>query len=134
MKSAIPPVEQMQQAARCAQSFSALRAAVFMRGDGPQKPVQCGKRFPFAQQLQPGLQRCDLRAQKGQEPPQRGAMQSSFVNLWLTWRSHVAHDSAVGRDHLLQRSSVVFQVLTGQRQEAGAGVASVGKYESRANR
>ncbi len=74
MKSAIPPVEQMQEAARCAQTFSTLRAAVFMRGDGPQKPVQCGERLSFAPQLQPGLQRRDLRAQKGQEPPQRGAM------------------------------------------------------------
>ena len=74
MKSAIPPVEQMQQAARCAQTFAAWRAAVFMRGDGPQEPMQSGERFPFVPQLQPGLQCRDLRAQKGQETPQRGAM------------------------------------------------------------
>ena len=63
--------------------------------------MQCGERIPFAPQLQPGLQRRDLRAEKGQEPPQRGAMQGAFVNLWLAWRSHVAHDSAVGRDDVL---------------------------------
>jgi hypothetical protein len=134
VKSAIPPVEQMQQTTCYAQNFSALRAAVFMRGDGPQEPMQCGEWFLFAPQLQPGLERRDLRAQKGQEPPQRGTMQGPFVNLWLAWWSHVAHYSAVGRDHLLQRSCVVFQVLAGQRQEARTGVPSVGKYESRANR
>jgi len=56
VKSMIPPVEQMQQAARCARTDPALRAAVFVRGDGRQKSVQCGERFPFAPQLQPGLQ------------------------------------------------------------------------------
>jgi hypothetical protein len=91
----------VQQAARCAQSFSALRAAVFMRGDGPQEPVQCGERFPFAPQLQSSLQRRDLRAEKGQKPPQRGTMQGPFVNLWLAWRSHVTDDSAVGRNYVL---------------------------------
>jgi hypothetical protein len=101
VKSAIPPVEQMQQAARCAQTFSALWAAVFMRGDGPQKPVQCGERFPFAPQLHPGLQRRDLRAQKGQETPQCGTMQGPFVSLWLTWWRHIADHPAVGRDNVL---------------------------------
>jgi hypothetical protein len=35
---------------------------------------------------------------------------------------------------LLQRASVLFQELAGERQEARAGVASVGEYESRASR
>jgi hypothetical protein len=101
VKSAIPLVEQMQQAARCAQTFSALRAAVFMRGDGPQKPVQCGKRLAFAPQLQPGLERRDLRAQKGQESPQRGAVQGPFVNLWLAGWRHIADHPTARRNNVL---------------------------------
>jgi hypothetical protein len=134
VKSAIPLVEQMQQTARCAQTLSALRAAVFMRGDSPQKPMQRGERFLFTPQLQPRLNRRDLGAEKGQEPPQRGPMQGPFVNPRLAWWRHVAQHSAVGRDHLLQRPRVVLQVLAGQRQEARAGIPPVREYESRANR
>ena len=61
-KNAVPAVDQMKQAARCAQELTTLRAAVFMRADGPDKAVHRGERIVFAPELQTGLQRGGLSA------------------------------------------------------------------------
>lgn len=96
--------------------------------------MQRGKRFLFTPQLQSGLVRRDLGAKEGQEPPQRGAVQGPLVDPLMARRRYIADHPALGRDNLLQRPRVLFQVLAGQRLEAGDGIPSVREYESRANR
>jgi hypothetical protein len=103
----------MQQTAGCAQVFPTLRAAVLVRGDGPQEPMQRGERFLLTPQLQSGLEGRELDAEKRQKPPQRRAVQGPFVNLVLTLWRHIADHPAVGRNDLLQRARVLLQVLAG---------------------
>jgi hypothetical protein len=134
VKSAIPPVEQMQQTAGCAQTLSAWRAAELVRGDGSEKAMQRGERFLLTPQLQSGLERRDLCADKRQKPPQRRAVQSPFVNPLLVGGRHIADHPAAGRNDLLEGTRVLLQIFAGQGEQTWAGITSVGEYESRAGR
>jgi len=68
-KCAVPTVDQMKQAARCAEDLPALLAAVFMRADSAHKAVQRGERIAFAPELQTGLQGGGLGTKEEHEPP-----------------------------------------------------------------
>jgi len=133
-KNAVPPVDQMKQAARCAQDLPALFAAVFMRAGRTDKAVHRGERIAFAPELQAGLQGGSLRAEEEHEPPQCRAVQCPLVDLLLVRRRDVADRPAARRYGSLIRQPVLFQIVTRQGEQAGAGVPPVGQQESRADR
>ena len=133
-KGAVPTVIQVQQTAGYAQDLPTLPATVFPRADGAQKAVPSEEGIVLAQQLQPCPQRGGLSAQEEQEPPERGAVERSFVDLLLSRRRDVAPGSAARCHDLLIGEVVPFQVNMRQGEEAEAGVAPVGQQESRADR
>lgn len=69
-----------------------------MRADRADKAVHPGKRFVFAPELQAGLQRGGLGAEKEHEPPQRRAVQCALVDLLLACRRDVTDRPTAWRD------------------------------------
>ena len=82
----------------------------------------------------PDGQRGGLHSHPGQHAPDRAVVQGPFFHGGRPRRRLIADRSVSRAGRLTVGLPVVLQVAAGKVQEGRAGVALIGKYESRGNR